>query len=477
MTSIYLGLRYLFKKPLSYLAIIGVALSVGTLIIVMSVMSGFESELRSVIRGYLSDIRVDSPAQEVTGISSWQASREEILNIPHVKNAAPFIESKSLMRIPELDRTWTVMFRGMDPVLEPEVSEFGSHYLEYGTLEALDRVYLDDNEAEIPSVLIGNEMAKQLSFHHQLYEHISEELDGELRNKSLALMAGIRESERLEDGREKLQQLTGLLSNSAEAGLAGLMLANSDRILRDEVVLMTATEDFRRRLRKFVVAGIFHTGRYDYDSEVVLMSLESAQNFLDSGGNVSGLNLKLTDFRRFAPSVISQLNQKGYMARTWEDQQRNFLEAVQMERVLMAVVLSFVGILAGFCIFAILIMSVYEKRHDIGTMKAVGYTSRSVAGIFLVTGGSIGFIGTLIGTAGGFAFLMRINEVADRIEALTGWTPFPSEVYYFTEIPTDLGIVTPIITGIAALSLSLVFSILPALKASRMDPVETLRWE
>lgn len=477
MTSIYIGLRYLFKKRLSYLAIIGVALSVCTLIIVLSVMRGFEVELRSVIRGYLSDLRVESPTGEITGMGEWQSVREEILGIPHIKEAAPFIESKALMRIPGADRTQAVIFRGMEPRLEIGVSDFGSHYLEYGSLDVLQRNYIDENEAEIPSVLIGDELAKQISFHHQFYEHLKEDLDGELRKKALSLMSAIRESRRLPEGRDRASELISVLAGAGKGELATLAAANKEELVRDEIVLMTASPDFRRRLRKFAVAGVFHTGRYDYDSGVVLMSLEAAQGFTDSGGNVSGLNVRLEDYYRTAPSVRRQLVQRGYMARTWEEQQRNFLEAVQMERVLMAIVLSFVGILAGFCIFAILITSVYEKRHDIGTMKAVGYTSLNVAFIFLVTGGAIGVIGTSLGIAGGYGFLMNINAIAEQIESLTGWTPFPSDVYYFTEIPVDFSALTPIVTGVGALLCSLAFSILPAAKAARMDPVETLRWE
>ncbi len=477
MTSIYLGLRYLFKKRLSYLAIIGVALSVGTLIVVMSVMRGFEHELRSVIRGYLSDIRVESPSQQVTGMADWGATRENVLSMPQVEAATPFIESQSLLRIPGLDQTWTVMFRGMKPELETDVSEFGSQYLQHSSLEALDRIYIDENEAEVPSVFIGNELAKQFSRHYFIYNYLSDELDGELREQCLNLMAEARASRLISDGMEKAGKVAGLLSEAGHMSLASMVYANAEDIAREEIVLMTATEDLRRRVRKFTVAGVFHTGRFDYDSGVVLMSLEAAQDFVGAAGNVSGLNLKLHDYRRDAGTVSAGLREKGYIARTWEDQQRNFLEAVQMERVLMAIVLSFVGLLAGFCIFAILIMSVYEKRHDIGTMKAVGYTSRSIAVIFFVTGGAIGVVGAVFGIAGGFGFLTRINEIADRIEAWTGWTPFPSDVYYFTEIPTDLTLTIPLITGMGALVLSLIFSIVPALKAARMDPVETLRWE
>ncbi|MFW6045011.1 MAG: FtsX-like permease family protein [Planctomycetota bacterium] len=473
-SPVFIGFRYLLRKKLSYLAMAAVAVSVGTLIVVMSVMSGFESELRDVVRGYLSDMTIKPPAGRLHQMDNWEDDREDVLSLDRVTQAAPFIQAPGLIRVPRYDQMEHVMFRGMDPELEPEVTDFGSEFVQHGGLEDLRRTYEDEDGAEIGACLVGSEMAKQWSPYYQLYLKLSEELDEPARSRILTLFSKVRREKTLDAARERMDEVVSALSEISRP-LSHVVAANAERALRDEIVLITATEDLRRRLKKYVVAGVFKTGRYDYDSGVVLLSLDSAMDFVRSGGAVTGLNLKLDDFSN-APAVKARLSQ-DFRAETWEDQQHTFLEAVQMERTLMGLILSFVGLLAGFCIFAILIMTVYEKRRDIGILKSVGYTSHYIAMTFLVNGGAIGLIGAAAGVAGGLLFAAHVNQIAAHVEELTGWTPFPPDVYYFSEIPADTGVAMPLIISLAAVACSLLFSVLPAIKAARMDPVDTLRFE
>ncbi|MFW6457515.1 MAG: FtsX-like permease family protein [Planctomycetota bacterium] len=470
----FLGFRYLLRKKLSYLAMIAVAVSVGTLIIVMSVMSGFERELRSVVRGYLSDITIKPVSGGLHSFKNWEEERERVLDLEHVVAAAPQVKAPALLRVPRQDDMSQVIFRGMDPELESGVTDFGDDFVQNGSLDALNRTYIDDNEAELGACLVGSEMARQWSPHHQLYLRLSEELTGPEKDRVLELFNSVREVPTLSESRQKMQEVIAELSD-IRPDLARLVALNAERALRDEIVLVTATGHLRRRLRKFVVAGVFNTGRYDYDHGVVLLSLDSATRFIKSDGAVTALNVKLDDYDH-APDVKKQLPAE-FKAQTWEDQQRNFLEAVHMERTLMGLILSFVGLLAGFTIFAILIMTVYEKRRDIGILKSVGYTPQYIATIFLVDGGAVGLIGAILGATGGLLFAAHINSIADFIEEMTGWTPFPQDVYYFTEIPADTGLLMPVVIAAGALTCSLIFSVLPAIKAARMDAVDTLRFE
>ncbi|MFW6457668.1 MAG: FtsX-like permease family protein [Planctomycetota bacterium] len=470
----FLGLRYLQHKKLSYLAMIAVAVSVGTLIIVMSVMSGFEQQLRGVVRGYLSDVTIKPTSGGLHGFEDWEDKRQDILEMSHVEASAPFIEAPSLLRVPDSEHMSQVMFRGIAPDLETEVTDFGDEFIQSGELSDLDRTYIGENNSELNACLIGSEMAKQWSPYYQLYQHLSDHLEQPHKERILSMLSDVRAAPSISEARDKMQEVVNELWD-IDSNLAQLAAANRERSLRDEIVLITATDDLRRRLQKFVVAGVFQTGRYDYDSGVVLVSLASATDFVKSDGGVTGLNLKLDDFKN-APGVKQQLS-RDFNAQTWEDQQRNFLEAVHMERTLMGLILSFVGLLAGFCIFAILIMTVYEKRRDIGILKAVGYTPNYIAMIFLVDGGAVGVIGALIGVTGGLSFAGNINPIADFIERMTGWTPFPQDVYYFTEIPANRGLAMPAYIAAGAILCSLLFSVLPAIKAARMDPVDTLRFE
>ncbi len=167
----------------------------------------------------------------------------------------------------------------------------------------------------------------------------------------------------------------------------------------------------------------------------------------------------------------------GFYVRTWEDERRTLLEAVQMERFLQGLIMSLILVLAEFFIFAIVTTMVYEKRRDIGILKAVGFSHGQICQVFLTSGLAIGILGALIGVGGGLLFADNINAIREFIKARTHWDPFPPNIYYFTDIPTYIGYLTPLLTAGGAILCSLVFSIIPALRAARVDPVQTLHFE
>jgi len=414
---LHVGLRYLRSKKLSYLAIVGVALAVGVLIVVMSIMSGFSKQLLEVIRGYHSDLTIRSEESTIYGFKDWETVRRTVLGVPHVQAAAPFIEGLAFIRFPPSKRMLSVGFRGIEPELERQVTGFGGEFMLQGRLEDVRRTYADRTypDADVSACLIGSAMVRI----HQFYPGVI------------------------------------------------------------DCLLMTATRAGDRRFRPYRVAGLFETGSSEYDAGVVLLSLESAMEFVRSEGGVSGLSVKLDDYRN-APETVRALEGAlgaHYGIMTWKDHNKTMVKAVAAERFLMALILGFVGMLAGFCIFAILTMTVAEKRRDIGILKAVGASSGNIAATFLIDGAAIGIFGSVGGVIGGQLFCHNINAIADFIEMLTHWEPFPQDVYFFSEIPADTGLLAPAALATVAIACSLIFSVLPAVRAARLDPIETLRYE
>jgi lipoprotein-releasing system permease protein len=220
----------------------------------------------------------------------------------------------------------------------------------------------------------------------------------------------------------------------------------------------------------FIVVDKFNSGTFEFDSQYLFMSLEAAQNFTYALGRVTGISLKLDDYRNanIAKALLqARLNRYDpsglFVVRTWEELRGGFLRAVKLETVLQAIIMSIVLLVAAFSIVAILTMIVIQKTRDIG--------------IFVSYGLVIGVIGALAGLGLGLVVLWKLDWIQDAVEHFTGFNPYPAELYYFYRIPR---IINPLTIGtimLSAIVLSTVASIYPALRAARQNPVEALRYE
>jgi lipoprotein-releasing system permease protein len=232
---------------------------------------------------------------------------------------------------------------------------------------------------------------------------------------------------------------------------------------------------------EFKVAGLFKSGMYLYDSGLMLTSIKGAQDFFKVPDLVTGISVKVDDI--YKVDAIKQYIYRNLKAtesfsvRTWVDLNRNFLQALKIEKVVMFIVVTMTTVVAAFGIVGTLIMSVMSRIKDIGILRSLGAKTKSIVQIFVFQGLSIGVSGIILGLVGGVFFTMRINSMVDAISRMIGHSLIPKDIYYFDRIPVyiNAGDVSAIV--FSALAISLMASVYPALYAARINPSEALRHE
>jgi lipoprotein-releasing system permease protein len=393
--SVFIAWRYLITKRkekfislISVISVLGVAIGVMALIVVIAVMSGFDSDLRDKIIGNYSHITVG----KYSGMDDAEykdAVKKTKLN-PHVIAVSPFIQGQVL--VSEGNRFMALSFRGIDPVLEQKTSLISQRVVK-GSLGSLDS----------DTVVIGKELA--------LY------MGAEL-NSELTFYSALGKTYTLK------------------------------------------------------VCGIFDSGMYDYDMNLIFFNIHKAQEISGSGARISALSIKL-DNVYFAPAVKRELQARmgyEYTYKTWMEQNQNFFAALKLEKLAMFIILTLIILVASFNIISTLIVMVVEKTKDIGILKAIGMSSRDINRIFMIQGLTIGFVGTFAGTLGGIILCYLLKTYK--------FIRLPQDVYYIDKLPVSLQ-VWPDLTLVVAASMliTLVSTIYPALKAASLKPVEALRYE
>lgn len=410
--EIYIGLRYTRAKRrnhfisfISLTSMLGIALGVTALITVLSVMNGFERELRERILGMASHATISG----IDGtLENWLPLVDRTREHEDVRGVAPYVQAEAMFT--RGNQVQGALIRGVLPEREPEVSDVGRYMLK-GSLDSL-------KPGEY-NVLIGIGLAR-------------------------ALGAGVG------------GKIT-LVAPHAAITPAGVM----------------------PRLRRFTVSGIFKVDHGQYDSSLAVIHLTDAAKMFQLDDAVSGLRIKLDDLFD-APRVSRELALEfggTYWVRDWTQHNVNFFRALRTEKTVMFVILTLIVAVAAFNIVSTLVMVVTDKEADIAILRTLGVSPTSVMVIFFVQGTVIGLIGTLLGMFGGALLAGNVETLVPAIESAFGLKFLPPDIYYISEVPSDMRWSDiSLIAGVAFL-MSMVATIYPAWRASRTQPAESLRYE
>jgi lipoprotein-releasing system permease protein len=411
--ELLIGLRYTRAKKhnhfisfISLISMFGIALGVAALIVVLSVMNGFQTELRSRILAVVSHVQITGAGGEMVG---WERVASMAADEPHVIATAPFVQAQGMLAYGESVRG--AMVRGILPDQEDKVADFRPH-MKSGELDAL----LPDSF----NIVLGSELAR-----------------------ALGVFVGDRVT---------------LIAPQGVVTPAGVV----------------------PRLKTFNVVGLFEVGMYEYDSGLALIHLADAQRLYRMADRVSGVRLKLDDLfvaPRVARSLAGKLDINAFIS-DWTRSHANFFRAVQIEKNMMFIILSLIVAVAAFNIVSTLVMAVTDKQSDIAILRTLGASPGSIMAVFIVQGALIGFIGLGLGVAGGVALALNVDVVVPFIERIMLGTQFlAKEVYYISNLPSELqwrDVTT--ITGVAFV-LALVATIYPSWRAARVNPAAALRYE
>jgi lipoprotein-releasing system permease protein len=233
------------------------------------------------------------------------------------------------------------------------------------------------------------------------------------------------------------------------------------------------------RMKSFLVVGIFESGFFEYDSTLAFISLKNCQEFLGMGEMVTGIEIRVDDIYK-ADRIAKQIEQKlgfPYWGRNWMEMNKNLFSALRLEKRVMFLILSLIVLVAAFNIISALIMIVMEKNKDIAILKTMGATRAGIMKIFIFQGLIVGAIGTFLGCIAGLAVAFNLEALSRFVENLFGFKILPGDVYYLSELPSQVNYSDVGIIILGTLLISFLSTIYPSWRASRLDPAEALRYE
>jgi lipoprotein-releasing system permease protein len=233
------------------------------------------------------------------------------------------------------------------------------------------------------------------------------------------------------------------------------------------------------KMKRFRVKGIFYSGMYEFDNTMAYVSLESAQKFFSMGDRVTGIEIKTNDIYK-VKEIGREIRRKmgfPFWTKDWMEMNRNLFSALRLEKIAMFIILVLIVLVAAFNIISTLIMVVMEKNKDIAILKSMGASSSSILKIFTIEGGVIGVVGTILGTILGLVAAFNLEKITDFVERLFGFKILSSDVYYIDKLPSQVNPLDVTLIVLTAVLISLLATLYPAWRASKLDPAEALRYE
>lgn len=384
---------------------LGILLGVMVLITVLSIMNGFEKELRDKILGVVSHVTVSGTNGQ---LSDWTAKLDGLQAEKHVIGAAPYVQKQVMLTNGNLMRG--VVLQGIDPARQSQVSDVNFKMLEGNFSNLKPREY---------GIVLGVEVAANL----------------------------------------------------------GVIPGDKVTVIVPQVQVTPA--GILPRLKRFTVVGIYQIGHPEYDGMTGFIELSDASRLFRLGENVGGIRLKLDDMFA-APAIGHDLQTKlgkDFEVVDWSQEHGSFFRAVKTERIVMTLILFLVVCVALFNLVASLMMAVNDKESDIAILRTFGMSGKRIMRIFMIQGSIIGVFGTLVGIGLGVWLSLNIHTVIPFLENTFGFKIFSSDVFYISEIPSDLRWENVMWIGIASLVAAVLATVYPAWRASQIQPAESLRYE